>query len=491
MNALGRVVTMVNVRCQMPDSGSWRPGPQAGEDQRPLRRIVDAHRPARRARRAATRRSRRPGTRQRRRRNASRNSGLVATDSARALNERDAIRGSSAQPGIRPQRYPTTARRSSRWTTTAASSVGATLNRPPGSSNRSSASKIAAISDVGRCCVNRPHMAGEHSRFGSGPGPAASCTVATVTAPPPPFDLRATLAHDGPLSRDAAVAALDHAAQLMTHRRLRRRGPALPAGHRVRRPGGDRRRARRPRRGAPPARRRRPGPGDMGGGDAPPRQPRDLPGLAQRRRRARARERPQRRDRRLPRGGEAGAGGGQARDRVAARLAVEGGRRPGRGVAGTSPEPAATRASRSRSPSSRSRRSCRSSSTSRGQPGTELGNLLMMNKPLLAAGRAVAAVDGDARPRAAQRDAAAPPVQHVLPVDRRPVRRAALRARSVPRVLPRVRRRRVADDVRVQPGAAGRRRVGGDLRPVRPAGRRRTASTARSSTARPAGSSAS
>ncbi len=59
-------------------------------------------------------------------------------------------------------------------------------------------------------------MAGEHSRFGSGPGPAASCTVAIVTAPPPPFDLRATLAHDGPLSRDAAVSALDHAAQLMT-----------------------------------------------------------------------------------------------------------------------------------------------------------------------------------------------------------------------------------------------------------------------------------
>jgi membrane associated rhomboid family serine protease len=37
-----------------------------------------------------------------------------------------------------------------------------------------------------------------------------------VTAPPPPFDLHATLAHDGPLSREAAVAALDHAASLMT-----------------------------------------------------------------------------------------------------------------------------------------------------------------------------------------------------------------------------------------------------------------------------------
>ncbi|HEY4190823.1 MAG TPA: rhomboid family intramembrane serine protease [Candidatus Limnocylindrales bacterium] len=37
-----------------------------------------------------------------------------------------------------------------------------------------------------------------------------------MTAPPPPFDLHATLAHDGPLSREAAVAALDHAASLMT-----------------------------------------------------------------------------------------------------------------------------------------------------------------------------------------------------------------------------------------------------------------------------------
>ena len=32
----------------------------------------------------------------------------------------------------------------------------------------------------------------------------------------PPFDLRATLAQDGPLTRETALAALDHAAQLMT-----------------------------------------------------------------------------------------------------------------------------------------------------------------------------------------------------------------------------------------------------------------------------------
>ena len=34
--------------------------------------------------------------------------------------------------------------------------------------------------------------------------------------PPPPFDLQATLAQDGPLSRETAMAALDHAGELMT-----------------------------------------------------------------------------------------------------------------------------------------------------------------------------------------------------------------------------------------------------------------------------------
>jgi membrane associated rhomboid family serine protease len=38
-----------------------------------------------------------------------------------------------------------------------------------------------------------------------------------VTAPPPPpFDLQATLAQDGPLSREQAMAALDHAGELMS-----------------------------------------------------------------------------------------------------------------------------------------------------------------------------------------------------------------------------------------------------------------------------------
>src|SRR5258706_5113145 len=51
------------------------------------------------------------------------------------------------------------ARWSSRCTTTAASSVGARLNLPPGASMRSSASKISASSELGRCWVIRPHMA--------------------------------------------------------------------------------------------------------------------------------------------------------------------------------------------------------------------------------------------------------------------------------------------------------------------------------------------
>ncbi|HEY5627991.1 MAG TPA: rhomboid family intramembrane serine protease [Candidatus Limnocylindrales bacterium] len=40
-----------------------------------------------------------------------------------------------------------------------------------------------------------------------------------MTQPPPPFDYHGTLAHDGPLSRTAALAALDHAAELMEQSR--------------------------------------------------------------------------------------------------------------------------------------------------------------------------------------------------------------------------------------------------------------------------------
>ncbi len=90
--------------------------------------------------------------------NASRKAGLLVIVSARALNIRDPTLASLAQWGMSPQWYAVTARRSSRWTTTTASSVGATLNRPPGSSTSGSAPKISARSDAGRSWVNRPHI---------------------------------------------------------------------------------------------------------------------------------------------------------------------------------------------------------------------------------------------------------------------------------------------------------------------------------------------
>ena len=46
------------------------------------------------------------------------------------------------------------------------------------------------------------------------PVTAAPSTLPHVTSQPP-FDAQAVLAHDGPLSREAAMAALDRAAELM------------------------------------------------------------------------------------------------------------------------------------------------------------------------------------------------------------------------------------------------------------------------------------
>ena len=86
-----------------PRLGVLAPRPQARDHERPLVRIVDPHRlPLRAVAQPLVEpvhRHQAPAPPER-----SRKSGLVATDSARALNERDAIRGSSAQPGIRPQR---------------------------------------------------------------------------------------------------------------------------------------------------------------------------------------------------------------------------------------------------------------------------------------------------------------------------------------------------------------------------------------------------
>src|SRR5512146_1353692 len=97
------------------------------------------------------------------------------------------------------------ARRSSRWTTPAASSVGATLKRPPGSSARSSASKISASSEVGRSWVKRPHM------------PASSIVAPMPDDAPTPTraELVAAAASQGPLERATALGLLDLGAELL------------------------------------------------------------------------------------------------------------------------------------------------------------------------------------------------------------------------------------------------------------------------------------
>src|SRR5262245_3765392 len=96
--------------------------------------------------------------------------------------------------------------RSSRWTTTRASSVGATLNRGPGSSTRGSAEKISASSDAGRCWANRPHIAGKSS--------GDSCIVGPVEPPADSDELR-LVSSQGPLSRDEAMRLLDRGAELL------------------------------------------------------------------------------------------------------------------------------------------------------------------------------------------------------------------------------------------------------------------------------------
>src|SRR5919112_5572715 len=143
---------------------------------------------------------------QRFRAKASRNAALDVSVSARALNIRDPTFAASAQCGIRPHRYAAIARRSSRWTTTWASSVGATLKRAPRSSPSGSAAKISASSDAGRCWLNRPHMAASLSAR-----PVSSAAMDEPTVTPPVPDRHAS----GPLSREAAGQLLDHGAALI------------------------------------------------------------------------------------------------------------------------------------------------------------------------------------------------------------------------------------------------------------------------------------
>ena len=134
----------------------------------------------------------------------------------------------------------------------------------------------------------------------------------------PPFDFQATLAQDGPLSRETALAALDHASALMTTAdfldaaRLYQRvigfndvaitGAAMVGlGEALHRLDDDWQALE-----------------TVGGGHAPAREPGHLPGVAQRRRGPGPRRRPPGRDRRLPRGRQAGAADDKAE--IASRL---------------------------------------------------------------------------------------------------------------------------------------------------------------------------
>src|SRR6476469_5710236 len=98
------------------------------------------------------------------------------------------------------------ARRSSRWTTTSASSVGATLNRGPGSSASGSAAKISASSEAGRCWLNRPHIGAS----------LGACPVSSGAMDQPPDMTPSIDRHvSGPLDRQAAGQLLDQGAALL------------------------------------------------------------------------------------------------------------------------------------------------------------------------------------------------------------------------------------------------------------------------------------
>ena len=140
-------------------------------------------------------------------------------------------------------------------------------------------------------------------------------------------------------SRQGRLSPADAAALLAEGDRLLAAGDFPDAAvryrprRRVRRPGGHRRGAARPRRGPLSARRRRRRPGVLEGRPAGRGDAVDVPGLAQHRGRQRPRRRPARRDQRLPPGRPAGAPRGQGRDREPARLADQGDRRRQRGAA--------------------------------------------------------------------------------------------------------------------------------------------------------------
>ena len=247
-----------------------------------------------------------------------------------------------------------------------------------------------------------------------------------MTAPTPPFDLRATLAHDGPLPRDAAVAALDHAAQLMTSAdfvdaaRLYQRvigfdDPSVTGAALV------------------------------GLGEALHRLDDDGQALATWEEATRLPDNPAT----YTAWRNVAAARVRADDLRGAIVAYREAEK--RAPAADKPEIASRLGWLSKEVGDQgaaSRYFARARGDQgfsftvgivaitaivslvidfAGQPGTEARQPVDDEQAAPRAGRAVAAVDGDARARAAQREPAAPAVQHVLPVDRRTVRRAALR----------------------------------------------------------------
>ena len=209
----------------------------------------------------------------------------------------------------------------------------------------------------------------------------------------------------------------------------------------------------------------------MGVGDGAAREPVHVRCLAQRRGGARAGRRPAGRPDRLPGGGSPGAPGRQGGDRLADGLAVQGDRRQGRGRAILREGAGRRRAvGGHRTAGRHGGRVAVRGLRGPGRPGA--GCAAPARQAGRGRGRAVAAGDGHPRARAPDPDAAAPAVQHVCAVSRWAVRRAAVRPWCLPADLPRDGGRRVAGVVRVQRRAVRRRRIGGDLRPVRSPDRR-------------------